>query len=399
MSTLTICFRVHIPLQLRMHEQDNIGILPGYFDAEADRALVGQWADACYLPANKIMAEAIERNNGDFKLSYSISGTTLELLQAYRPDVIASFQQLVATGCVELLAETYYNSLSWLYAKASFRQQVMLHTNRIRELFDYDPTVFRNTGLVYDNTLAKYMASMGYSGILCEGVNTILQGRTANQLYAAPGNGDFGVLLRNAELSDDIAFRFDDPEWNEQPLTAGKYASWIHTHGADCNINLFLDYETFGIYKKAASGIFEFLEHLPTELLSDSTWRFSTPAEILNNSYPKDIYDTPTTISWKGKEMEYCIWCENMMQNNMLKKIYSIENMVLGSGCKTTLHQWGQLQAADHFYQMAETVHRSNAGAAYRNYVNIITDFEIKLIRKGLSAFDRKQHTGNPTIY
>lgn len=396
MPTLSPCFRVHIPLQLRAHEQCSIGSMESYYDAVHDRQVVNKYADECYLPINKIIAHAIERTGRRFKLAFSISGTTLELLSTYRVDVIESFRELIQTGCVELLAETYYNSLSWLYSKASFRKQVSMHSDIINELFNVKPVVFCNTGLIYDNTLASYVAEMGYKGIICEGVDSILLGRTANQLYTTPGVDDIGLLLRNASLSDDIAFRFDDTHWNEQPLTADKYASWIHSHGKDSHINLFLDYETFGIHKKPSSGILEFLEHLPEAILKDDNWHFSTPSEMISSGASRDIYDVPKTISWKGRELEYCVWSENMMQNNMLKKIYSLENIVLSNGGEDTWRKWCQLQAADHFYAMSET--NSEAESAYRNYVNIITDFEIKLIKRELSI-SGKQYASYQLIY
>ena len=409
MSTLNPCFRVHIPLQLRAHEPHNIGSLEHYSDAARDKVVTDRYSDECYLPVNKIIAGAIEKTGGKFKVTYSISGATLELLMTYRPDVIESFRQLLDTGCVALLAETYHNSLSWLYSKATFRRQVKMHSDLVKDLFDYTPSVFRNTGLIHDNALASFMDGLGYKGILCEGVETILGDRSPNQVYTAPGNDDFGLLLRNASLSDDIAFRFDDAAWNEQPLTAEKYASWIHSHKDDCNITLFLDYETFGIHKKQQTGILEFLEHLPAAVLNDDNWQFCLPSEVLERNAPKAVYDVPKTISWKGREMEYCVWSENMMQNNMLKKIYSLENIVLSRNDDHTWRKWSYLQAVDHFYSMSEAGQLSITGsstehifkdavAAYKNYVNTITDFELKLIKREL-AISVRQQTGNLSIY
>src|SRR5678815_5056149 len=101
MSTLTLCFRVHIPLQLCSQEQGHIGFLRNYSDAAYDKAIINQYADECYLPVNKILADAIENSGGRFKLAFSISGTNLELFREYRPDDIQSFRELLATGCVE----------------------------------------------------------------------------------------------------------------------------------------------------------------------------------------------------------------------------------------------------------------------------------------------------------
>ncbi len=405
MPTLTLSFKVHIPFRLKDYAINEPGI---YFNNDAVKAMIDQLADECYLPANRIMMTAIKQHNGKFKLAFSISGSAIELLQKYRPDVIESFYQLVHTGCVEILAETYYNSLSWLYSKKEFQYQVEKHGSVIQKIFGLTPSVLRNTELIYNNELASFAAGLGYKGIICEGLDKILQGRSANQVYAAPGNGDFGLLLRNVSLSDDIAFRFDDLQWNEHPLTAEKYASWIHSHADACNINLLMDYETFGIHKKAGTGIFEFLQNLQAAVLQHEGWHFATPTEVLDNCYPKDIYDVPKTISWKDKDIECCVWCENAMQNNMLKKIYSLENMLEKNGSEADRVSWGHFQSADHFYYMSDAGRAAHdaydafnpfdsAESAYRNYMNIITIFEINLIENGLLKFKGEHHYLNNT--
>lgn len=412
MTSVSLSFKVHIPYRLQKLSARSIGISTNYFDAAANKIAVDKLSDECYLPANKLIYSLIKANEGKFRIAFSISGTALELLSGYRPDVIKSFKQLAKTGCVDFFAETYYNSLSWLHTKKEFQRQVQQHHEMIKEMFGIEPQVFRNTELIYNNELAKYIAGMGYKGILCEGLERILHGRTPNQTYAAPDNGDFGILLRNVRLSDDIAFRFDDPNWNEQPLTAEKYAGWLHAQKENiCYINLFYDYETFGIHKKAGTGIFEFLQHLPSAILADKSWKFVTPAEAVENCYPKDIYDVPKTISWEDKEKECCVWCENVMQNNTLRKIYSIELMVCRSNMPGAIERWGRLQSADHFYYMCDDGRAnndryqmlnpfSNAVEAYNNYKDAVTDFEIKLIQKGLAEIKGSYNSaGTANLY
>lgn len=403
MPSVSLSLKVHIPYRLKKFMPGVNDANNNWFDQQACKEAVDRLADACYLPANRIIYQLIKEQAGRFKIAFSFSGTALELLQKHRPDVLMSFKQLVNTGCVEIFSETYYHSLSWLHSKNEFKRQVQQHDDLIRLLFDAEPAVFRNTELIYNNELAAFIADMGYKGILCEGLEKILAGRPLNQTYAAPGNGDFGLLLRNVGLSDDIAFRFDDLAWNEQPLTAEKYAAWLHNQQDNtCNVNLFFDYETFGIHKKAASGIFQFLAHLPPAVLSNADWTFVTPTEALDNCYPKDIYDVPLTISWENKEMVSCVWSENMMQNNTLRKIYSLENIVHGSGMPGAMEWWGSLQSADHFYYMCNDGRTANdtyrllnpfgsAQEAFENYKNAVADFEIRLIQKGLDDIRNKK--------
>lgn len=407
MPSVSLGFKVHIPYRLKTFIPGEVGVYDNWFDGQACKVVVDKLSDECYLPTTKIIHSLIKQHRENFKISFSFSGTVLELLQRYRPDALNSFKQLVNTGCVEIFSETYYHSLSWLHSKNEFKRQIEKHDDLIKLVFGVQPFVFRNTELIYNNDLARYISQSGYKGIFCEGLERILKGRTPNHTYAAPGNGDFGLLLRNVRLSDDIAFRFDDLTWNEQPLTAEKYASWLHNLNEDsCNVNLFFDYETFGIHKKAGSGIFEFLEHLPLAILSNRNWKFVTPSEALENCYPKDIYDTPKTISWEAKEMVNCVSSENMMQNNTLRKIYSLEQMVMNSKMPGAIEWWGSLQSADHFYYMCNNGRTENDTyrllnpfksneEAFENYKNAVADFEIKLIQYELNDIKSKNSASN----
>jgi len=409
MSSVNLCFRVHLPYRLANAAESSRAF--HYFDDEATAAAANRLADDCYLPANAILGKLIKEHKGKFSVSFSISGTTLEILQRHRPNALASFRALAATGSVDFLAETYYNSLSWLYSKKEFCSQVKKHSATIHHLFGIQPTVLRNTELIYNNQLAVFAADMGYKAVLCEGLEKILQGQSLNQAYQWPEAPGLALLLRNGSLSDDIAFRFDEPGWVEQPVTADKYAGWLHQHSEPCSINVLMDYETFGVHKKKSSGIFEFLQHLPAAILSNEQWEFNTAAKTAATSCPAAVYDVPTTISWRDKEIENCVWCDNMMQNNMLKKIYSLETMLATNGNEESYTCWQRLQSADHFYHMSATARTANdayqqlnpfatAEAAYKCYLNIITDFEIQLIERGLQKYKTGRRLSNkPTLY
>jgi alpha-amylase len=399
MPSVCLYFRVHIPCRLKPFPKRNVADTGSLFDMDANKPVISKLCDECYLPANKIMQELIETFQGNFKITFSISGTAIELLQQYRPDVLDSFKMIAETGCVEFLAETYYNSLSWLHSKNEFKRQVKMHHEKIVDIFGCTPVVFRNTELIYSNELADFIAEMGYKGILCEGLESILNGRTPNRLYAAPGNDNVKIILRNTSLSDDIAFRFDDAAWNEQPLTAGKFAGWVHSHDENIDsIHLFFDYESFGIYKKPETGIFDFLKSLPFSITSNKQWKFETPCAIIEQEDPKDIFDAPQIISWQNKSPDNCIWSENTMQRSSLHKIYHIENMVQNINCTNSLEYWGYLQSADYFFCMSETRRTVNdayldlctfasAGEAHLHYKNMVTEFEIHLIQLGLETF------------
>ena len=96
------------------------------------------------------------------------------------------------------------------------------------------------------------------------------------------------------------------------------------------------------------------------------------------------------------------------MQNNTLKKIYSLEKMVMYANDTYLLEVWGRLQAADYFYYMANkncnnSHHYPNpfetANNVYKYYTNIITDFEISLIKKALEGKEFATYSSVGTLY
>lgn len=412
MAFVTICFRLHLPYCLNQYSPVDVEKSLYYFNEEACSKVIDTLVNKCLLPANKLLQKLIKKHNRRFKVSFSVSGITLELLQRCRPDIIDRFKELADTGCVEFLGETYNNSLSWIYSKKEFERQVLKHRILIQQLFDREPQIFRNTELIHNNELTKFVHSLGFKGMICEASDEVLNNRSRNRVFASPGNAEFALLLRNFRMSDDIAFRLGEESWQEHPLTAQKFASWIHGHNSETEcINLLLDFETFGIYKTKQTGIFDFLNELPQHILADENWSFALPSEVTDNFYPTDVYDVKQPISWQGKVQASCAWSENAMQNNMLRKIYSMEQMVKRSGDEKLLETWERLQSSDYFSYMSlnrnkpgNANHRVNpygsAEEAYRNYLNIITDFELRLIKKNLAQYKKPNyHHDYSTLY
>jgi alpha-amylase len=405
MAFVTICFRVHQPYCLNRYASIEVDKTHHYFNKEVCGKRIDMLANKCLVPANKLLLHLIKKFNGQFNVSFSISGTMLELLEKHRPDVIDLFKQLADTGCVEFLGETYNNSLSWLYSKKEFERQVLKHKKIIKQILGLEPSVFRNTELIHNNVLAKFISDLGFKGMICEAADSILAGRSLNKVYTSPENGELGLLLRNFRMSDDIAFRMGEESWQEHPLTAKKFASWIHQHDDDTEcINLMLDYETFGIYKTKQTGIFDFLSKLPQHVLSNQNWSFAAPGAVLDKFSPSDVYDVKQTISWGSNGEESSVRSENVMQHNMLRKIYSMEQMVRMNNDEKLLSTWERLQSSDYFRYMSINEKRgsdiyqctnpfNSPEEAYKNYLNIITDFELQLIKKSLSGYKKTNYT------
>jgi alpha-amylase len=390
MVSVCFYFQVHQPYRIRRYSVFDIGNNSDYFFEQKNREVLQKVADKCYLPASKLLLRMLQ-NNPDFKISFSFTGVVLDQFQEYAPDVLQCFQDLVDTGQVEVLDETYYHSLAFIYSKNEFKEQVLMHNKKVRNLFDYKPQVFRNTELVYNNELAKFIEDMGYKGILAEGADYILGWRSPNFLYRPVNCKSIKLLLKNYKLSDDIAFRFSDRTWKEYPLTAPKYAQWVSAANGNGNVvNLFIDYETFGEHQWADTGIFHFLEALPHELLKHPDNDFLTPSEVVKRYDVVAELDIPHLISWADIERDLSAWLGNNMQRAALAKIYEIEDRVKASGDSKLIEDWRKLQISDNFYYMCTKwfadgdVHKyfnpyDSPYDAFIAYMNIINDINTRL--------------------
>lgn len=388
MPSICFYFQVHQPFRIRNYSFFDIGQSHDYEDHLLNEEIMNKVAEKCYLKTNRKMLELIRRHNGNFRISYSISGTCMEQFEKYRPDVLQSFIDLANTGCVEFLAETYSHSLSFIFSKPEFIRQVQKHADMIKKYFNQEPKVFRNTELIFNNELASFINDMGYKGIICEGVDRLLNGRTPNYIYNTVNGKNIKLLLKNHRLSDDIAFRFSDRGWTEFPLTVDKYKQWVYNvAGNGETINLFMDYETFGEHQWESTGIFEFLDHLPGAVLDHPDFSFKTPSEVIDSYPARDTYDVHNFTSWADTERDLSAWLSNSMQNESLKRIYSLEKDIKALNDPDLLNVWERLLTSDHYYYMCTKfwndgdVHKyfspyETPYDAYMFFMNVYSDLE-----------------------
>jgi alpha-amylase len=388
MATVCLYFQVHQPYRIKHYDFFKMGVDHHYEDDALNRQIMQRVAQKSYLPANKMILDLIRKTDGQFRIGLSLSGTVMEQMEKWAPEALESFCELADSGCVDFLSETYYHSLSSLYSKNEFERQILLHRAKTEELFGITPEVFRNTELLHSNDIANIVHEMGFKGILCEGVDAVLGERSPNFVYQPMWSKNFKCLIRNYRLSDDISFRFSNKGWSEYPLTANKYAGWLHKLSKEAAvINLFMDYETFGEHQAAETGIFHFMKELPEAVLAYRKLDFSTPTEALQKSRIKGIYNAPYPTSWADTERNTSAWLGNNMQREAVERVYKLEDLVLKSQSNTLLNMWSKLQTSDHFYYMSTKhfgdgeVHQyfspyNSPYDAYINYMNVLTDFE-----------------------
>ena len=392
-KTICLYFEVHQPFRLKRYRFFDLGHDHYYYDDYTNESIMRKVADRCYLPANEIIMNLINKHKGKFKLSFSLSGIVIDQFRLYAPEVLESFRRLAETGMVEFLAETDSHSLSSLKNKDEFTRQVNNHRNMIKNYFGVEPASFRNTELIYSDEIGSWVADMGFKSMLTEGAKHVLGWKSPNFLYCNAKNPRLKVLLRNFVLSDDIAFRFSNKSWNQWPLTTDKYASWLNkiAHKSEL-VNVFIDYETFGEHQAAETGIFDFLAHLPSAILKKTPFRFENPSEISENLQPVAAISVPSPISWADEERDLTAWLGNELQTAAFEKMYELSERVNNCQYEQIKKDWVYLQSSDHLYYMCTKFFSDGAVHAYfnpyetpydafMNYMNILSDFEIRIDR------------------
>ena len=400
-KAIVLYLHVHQPYRVRHYTIFDTAVKHDYFDAayddqESNERILKKVAEKSYLPTNARLLQLLI-DNPQFKLSLSITGTVLEQLEKWSPEALHSFQELCATGRVEIVAETYHHSLAFFYSRAEFEMQVEMHKRKVQELFGQTPQVFRNTELCYNNDVAYWADKAGYKGILAEGWDPILDWRSPNHVYRPSYTNNIRLLMKNYKLSDDIAFRFGDQNWSQWPLTADKFAGWLGDDQTATNFNLFMDYETFGEHQWEESGIFGFLSHLPGEWLKNEHHTFMTVSEVIDNNHPVDSIDVPKTITWADTERDLSAWLGNSMQTGSIQALYNLQTDIIKTGDFALIEDWRRLQTSDHFYYMCTKyfndgdIHAyfspyKTPYEAYINFMNAYHDLKFRLSEKGVAV-------------
>ncbi len=354
---LVLYLHVHQPWRVRDYSVFDTAIDHEYFkdgsnQYASNKAVLEKVADKSYRPMNAVLQHMLD-TYPDFKVSLSISGTILEQMQAWAPDCLESFKRLVATGRVEIVAETYYHSLAFFFSRPEFERQVTMHRDKIREVFGVETTAFRNTELAYNDQLAKWADEAGFKAIITEGWDKVLGWRSPNYVYKPHDTKNIKLLLKNYRLSDDIAFRFGNKAWEGYPLTADKFATWTNDSLGDGQVvNLFMDYETFGENVWEDTGIFAFFEEFIKQWNANEYNTFYTISEAADAFDTKDIVSMPDTVTWADTERDLTAWLGNGMQQEAMRHLYNLEDDVLRSNDANLISDWGRLTTSDHPYYM-----------------------------------------------
>ncbi|CQB86762.1 Glycosyl hydrolase family 57 [Chlamydia trachomatis] len=392
-------FQLHQPFRLKRYRFFDIGNDHYYFDDFQNEEIFTKCAKESYLPALKLFLNLVQETHGEFRFALALSGVALEQIELYAPELIDVLVELVNTGSVELLGETYAHSIASLYEeKAEFKAQVKAHTNKLNSMFGVKPKVFRNSDLIYDDSIAISLKELGFKGVITEGAKHVLGWKSPNHLYASSLEPHLKLQLRNARFTDDIAKNFNRYDWNEFPLTADKYAKWLaETPEDDQLITIDMSLDVLGIGQPAQTGIFDFFRALPKYIIKAGL-EFTTPSAAMSQLDSKDLLDIPEPISWSEEEKNTLSWLGNDLQKEAFEKLEKWAERTRLSRDRRLIQDWHYLQSSDHFLYMSTQNNDAwrytpyeSAYSAFSNYMNVLSDFLLRVEAEYPSSIENEE--------
>ena len=390
MKNVCFYFKIHQPYRLKRYRFFDIGNDHYYYDDFANDEIVTRLAENSYIPMAETLLQMIKEYGSEFKCSISITGTAIEQLQQYVPEFIELLKKLADTGNVEFLSETYSHSLASLEDPEAFMREVKAHDDLVYRTFGRKPEVFANTELIYDDDIALLISSMGFRTAVTEGAKHVLGWKSPNYVYRSASAPSVKLLLTNDKLACDISRNFNNPSWDEYPLTADKYVNWIASLPENEQVvNLYLSMDTFGSFLPKSTGIFDFLKALP-RFGKEKGVVFTTPSDVVAKLKPVDELSVPYPISDIDEARDVSAWKGNELQNEALRKLYGVAERVSLCDDRRLKQDWNYLQASDHFFYMA-TKHFADGAVhshfspydtpfqAFTNYMNVLADFIVRV--------------------
>ena len=379
MKNICFCFQMHAPYKMKRYRFFEIGQDHYYYDDMQTEEHLDYLVNTSYLPLCNTIKEMIRLSKGRFHCALSVSGTTLEMFQQFAPEMIDVLNELAATGCVEFVATPYAYSLASVYSETEAVEQLQLQQAMVKELFGVESTTICNTELVYSDEIAVQLYQQGYKTVMTEGAKHILSWKSPNYVYQSASAPKMKVLLRNANMSDELAFHFSDPNWYNYPMDAEKYTAQIAALPEEEQVvNIWVGAETFGVRQHAMSGIFDFLKALPYHAM-DKSIGFMTPSEVAKKFATNDVVVAPYPLTWAGEAKDINIYTGNDLQNEALQKLYAVAERVHLCQDKQLKRDWLLLQDVNYFHYMNHidqgSTHFESAYDAFINYMNVLSDF------------------------
>lgn len=392
MDTFSLVFKVHQLFYLRPYRFFDIGQRHNYYDDYRNKYILKRLSERSYYKANNLMRQLCHQYGDRFKLSFVFSGTAVDQMQWYAPELLEDFRQLLTLPNVEILAGDDSGSAMAILDKNLWKLQVERHRTRMKEVFGKCSDVLAGTELLYDDPIGKVAAEMGYKGMLSEGASQILGWKSPHVIYRHP-ECDLRLILRDGQLSELVSLHFSEKNHPDWPVTAQKFAQKASRNkealSGRNHVNFYCHYATLGEYQQEDSGIFDFFRHLP-QAMAEHGFTFTSLSEICKTEEEPPVLHVPFTTSALDEEKDLTAFYANELQRDVIANWKKICPSMRSCPVEELQKDFRFLTSVEHLAFMSTKYFTEKPSIRYLNpydspydayidYMNIWSDFSQRL--------------------
>lgn len=394
MKNICLYFQIHHPFHLKTFRFFDVGESKTWYDHVRNEMEIREAITNYYLPTNNYLLKLIRQTEDKLKISFHISGTSLDQFLMYAPKILNSFRQLADTGQVEFTGGTASHSIASLdNKKKEFKRQIVLNREQIEYHFGQKPQVFVNTDLLFTNQIGETVAESGYPTIFTNGAKKILQWRSPNFLYSGKDQKKIKILFRNEGFSNELSLLLNNPGNLEKPDQIEQLFAILNTiRPEEPFVNIYLNYIALGGIGLDVKQ--QFFKIFVSKIIKDQTFNFSLPSEIAEQFSPVAEIGSDEPVCWA--EHFHSSWYPgNELQKEALEQLLKLEKHVAKTQNPNLKTDWQYLQTSDHFQLMDEnhpdyyafnnnqSINKSRYDA-FINFMNILEDFRQRLKAAGM---------------
>jgi alpha-amylase len=347
MKQICLIFHTHQPVRLKNYRFYEIGGNNSYFNEEYNQNWLTKTANKKFIPVNKVLSGIFNNPELQFKVSFSFSGSTLDLFEAFTPNLIENLKMMNQRGNVEFLGETYTHISSEKSSHEDFVLQIENQKKKLFNLFGQIPRSFRNNGMYCNSFLSSFLPDLGYKVLLNHSPEVFVSLSHKNTSFHFPERPNIKLLFGNKEIAQAI----ENPKaikGKNKAMTADMLTTWINNLSEEENIvTLYIDYSAFIKDQSPDMDLLDFLRELPKKAKAANIG-FITPVEISNG---KKFTSSPLPMpSVKLPEKEPIKNIVDLqLQQEIYNLLFSLKEKVYQTNNDSLIKTWYYLQDNSHF--------------------------------------------------
>ncbi|MGY6741404.1 MAG: alpha-glycosidase [Cecembia sp.] len=369
MKTICLVFYTHQPIVLKNYRFYEIGTNSTYFSEMHNYANIEKLVKKKYRPLNAVLTKIFQEYGSKFKVSFSFSGVTLDLLEYAAPEVICDLKKLNEFGPIEFLSETYSHSVLSKKCQHEFMQQTIKQKDKVLQLFGQIPKAFMNNYGYPIKFLANTLPQMGFDVVLqFQEIQAKAETQPINQHYVADTEA-FQILHSNKR----ILLPFIK---TSKKIDTDAFLQWVLSLPEDNEIVcLALDYQELAAQSAQDVQILEFIEELPAKAAALNI-NFSSPSELIHTKSQKQIKKNLITLDTR-QELESNV--SNDLQIEILKILDGLKDKVYACNNEKIIKTWFYLQDQWLFNHLnledGVDAEKNQVIQHYINFRNVLQDF------------------------